>query len=211
MRTGDQETSPGPSPGGTLCWGPPGATISAPVLPPRADTFPPGTANPQGWGWVRGARVKVRVGVRVRVRVSNGVTTGCHSTIPHPIRCPTPTVSPPPLSLCLSHGDLRCPQAPAMVLRTIASSSTLAGHSANPPKPTPQDPSAPGWGRWHSPVRGPWWQAGLGCTGPPRGAGLARCLSQPGRHSAAVGSGGRARAALRKFGRGDDYGKGKKK
>lgn len=50
----------------------------------------------------------------------------------------------------------------------------------------------------------PRWPAGSGRGGPDTG------LAWPGWRSSAVGSGGRAGAALRKFGRGVNYGKGKK-
>lgn len=146
MRTGEQETSPGPSPGGTLCWGPPGATIFAPVLPPRADMFPPGTANPQGWGWVRlrGARVKVRVwvGVRVRVRVSNGVTTGCRSTISHPIRCPTPTVPPRHCPFASAMGTCDVPKPPPWYSGPLPPAAPWQGTVQIPPN-TPPGPKCP--------------------------------------------------------------------
>lgn len=185
-----------PVPAGDTVRGPPPQPLSLPrrFLCRRGVS----SADPQGWVRARGARVQVRD--RDRVRVSTGVTARCRSTVPHPTHCPLATV-PSPLTPRL--GTCIIPRPPT-ALGTVPSDSTQQG-TVQPlqPSPGPGVPRAGDSGTHLAGGRGG--RQGQGAAAPTRG-----WPGRPGWRSAAVGSGGRAGAALRKFGRGKTTEKGKK-
>lgn len=189
-----------PVPVGDTVRGPPTAAIAAPALPLPQRRF---LCGPAGLGEGEGG-----TGASQGQGQSQGQHWGHRGVSQH---CPTPhplspshrplTADPSPLTPRL--GTCTIPRPPT-ALGTVPSDSTQQG-TVQPlqPSPGPAVPRAGDSGTHLAGGRGG--RQGQGAAAPTRG-----WPGRPGWRSAAVGSGGRAGAALRKFGRGVNYGKGKK-